>query len=203
MGFTFSITYPFALKEKAHYFENLLGTDGKRYSLSTFDDKQILVLVFMANRCPTARVYTERLKTIQKEYGERGIQLLAINSDNQYLFSSETIPKMIEVAKEREFNFPYLKDEDQSVAQRYGALVTLHAFVLDKARRLRYRGRIDDSRDPALVTTHDLINALDDILANQEVRTPETRPFACAIEISCSVCGSSTISESLNIHGKM
>ncbi len=182
MSSLFSITYPFEIGQKAPSFENLQGTDGKQYSLSTFDGKRIVVLIFMANRCPTARVYTDRLKAIQTDYGEKGVQLVGINSDNQYFFSNETIAKMVEVSDERELNFPYLKDTDQSVAKKYGALVTLHAFVLDKDRKLRYRGRIDDSRDPSKVTTNDLRNALDDLLLNREVRVPETRPFACSIE---------------------
>jgi len=136
----------------------------------------------MANRCPTARVYTERLKSIQTDYGPEGVQLVGINSDNQFFLSLETLTKMIDVAEERDLNFPYLKDADQSLAKSYGALVTLHAFVLDNKRNLRYRGRIDDSRDPARVTTPDLRNVLDDLLGNREVRVPETRPFACAIE---------------------
>lgn len=182
MSSLFSITYPFEIGQKAPSFENLKGSDGKQYSLSTFNDKRIVVLIFMANRCPTARVYTDRLKTIQTDYSEKGVQLVGINSDNQYFFSNETISKMVEVSDERELNFPYLKDEDQSVAKKYGALVTLHAFVLDKERNLRYRGRIDDSRDPAKVTVSDLRNALDDLLLSREVQVPETRPFACSIE---------------------
>ena len=182
MSSLFSITYPFEIGQKAPSFENLQGTDGKKYSLFTFNDKQIVVLIFMANRCPTARVYTDRLKAIQTDYGEKGVELVGINSDNQYFFSNETIMKMVEVSGERELNFPYLKDEDQSVAKSYGALVTLHAFVLDKERKLRYRGRIDDSRDPAKVTVNDLGDALNDLLLSREVRVPETRPFACAIE---------------------
>ncbi len=178
----FSITYPFEIGQKAPSFENLENVDGKRYSLSTFDDKQIVVLVFMANRCPTARVYTDRLRSIQADYGPKGIQLIGVNSDNQYFFSLEALPKMTEIAKERELNFPYLKDADQSLAKKFGALVTLHAFALDKERKLRYRGRIDDSRDPSKVTTTDLRNALDDLLESREVKTPETRPFACSIE---------------------
>lgn len=136
----------------------------------------------MANRCPTARVYTDRLKSIQNDYGPKSVQLVGVNADNQYFFSIEALSQMIGVADERRLNFPYLKDEDQSVAKSYGALVTLHAFVLDSQRRLRYRGRVDDSRDPAKVTTNDLRNALDDLLRGKEVRTPETRPFACSIE---------------------
>lgn len=178
----FSITYPFELGQKAPSFENLQGIDGKQYSLSSFNDKKIVVLIFIANRCPTARVYTDRLKSIQKDYGNRGVQLVAINSDNQYFVPLEKLSNMIEVAEEREYNFPYLKDADQSVAKKFGALVTLHAFVIDYERRLRYRGRIDDSRDPAKVMTSDLQNALDDLLEGKPVRIPETRPFACSIE---------------------
>jgi peroxiredoxin len=182
MSSFFSITYPFEIGQKAPSFENLQSTDGKRYSLSTFNDKAIVVLIFMANRCPTARVYTERLESIQTEFADRGVQLVGINSDNQYFFSLEKLSKMVEIAKERKFNFPYLKDENQSVAKKFGALVTLHAFVLDIERRLRYRGRIDDSRDPTNVTTHDLQNAIDDLLKNRPVKVPETRPFACSID---------------------
>jgi peroxiredoxin len=178
----FSITYPFQIGQKAPSFTDLSGADGKKYSLTNFDDKQIVILLFMANRCPTARVYTDRLRSIQNEFGPKSVQLIGINSDNQYFFSDEALSKMIGVAEERNFNFPYLKDEDQSVAKNYGALVTLHAFVLDKERKLRYRGRVDDSRDPSKVTISDLRNALNDLLEGKEVRTPETRPFACSID---------------------
>ncbi len=178
----FSITYPFDIGQKAPSFTSLPGADGKKYSLSTFEDKLIVVLIFMANRCPTARVYTDRLKLMQNEYGPKGVQLIGVNSDSPYFFSMEALSKMIEVAEEREFNFPYLKDADQSLAKSYGALVTLHAFVLDQERKLRYRGRVDDSRDPSKVTTSDLQNALDDLIEGRQVRTPETRPFACAID---------------------
>ncbi len=178
----FSITYPFEIGQKAPSFTDLQGVDGKKYSMSSFDHKKILILLFMANRCPTARVYTDRLEAIQNEYRSKSVQLVGINSDNQYFFSTEALSQMIGVAEERRFNFPYLKDEDQSLAKNYGALVTLHAFVLDDQRNLRYRGRVDDSRDPSKVTRSDLRNALDDLLEGKEVRTPETRPFACSIE---------------------
>ena len=95
MSSLFSITYPFEIGQKAPSFENLKGSDGKQYSLSTFNDNRIVVLIFMANRCPTARVYTDRLKTIQTDYSEKGVQLVGINSDNQYFFSNETISKMV------------------------------------------------------------------------------------------------------------
>ncbi len=72
-------------------------------------------------------------------------------------------------------------DEDGSVADVFGAISTPHIFVLDSERILRYKGRIDDSRDPAKATSSDLEDALADVLAQRTVRVPETKPFGCAI----------------------
>ncbi len=88
---------------------------------------------------------------------------------------------MVQRAQEKRFNFPYLKDGDGSVADVFGAMSTSHIFVLDSGRILRYKGRIDDSRDPAKATSSDLERALEDILTHRTVRVPETKPFGCAI----------------------
>ena len=165
---------PLAIDEIAPSFNGLLGTDGRTYSLSSFDDKGILIIMFMANRCTAAQAYTERIAAIQDEYRERGVQIVAINSDDPGSFPSESYLEMVKAAEERGYSFPYLKDEDRSVAQTYGAQLTLHVFLLDEERRLRYRGRIDSSPNPAFVTTSELRDALDDILAGREVRVEET-----------------------------
>ncbi len=73
-------------------------------------------------------------------------------------------------------------DDGQRVAKAYGATCTFHVFVLDRARRLRYQGRFDDSRLAERVTSHDLRNALDDLLAGREVRVATTRPFGCSLD---------------------
>jgi hypothetical protein len=67
------------------------------------------------------------------------------------------------------------------VAQEFGALTTHHFFVLDKARVLRYQGRMDNARDPARATYSDLENALNDLLANRKVAVSETQSFGCVI----------------------
>ncbi len=90
---------------------------------------------------------------------------------------------MVERAAEDRYAFPYLVDEGQQVARAYGAQCTFHVFVLDGDRRLRYQGRFDDSRLPARVTSHDLRNALDDVLAGREVRQSTTRPFGCSLDL--------------------
>jgi thiol-disulfide isomerase/thioredoxin len=176
-----STTTSLGLGEKSPGFEDLQGADRRSYRLSSFDDKPVLTLVFISNGCPTVRVYDERLITLQERYGDRGVQIVAINSNNPYLSPPDVYSELVKRAKDAGYNFPYLKDEDGSVARNYEAISTPHAFVLDASRRLRYRGRIDDSRDPAKVTSIDLENALTDLLDLKEVKVPETQPFGCAI----------------------
>ncbi len=118
---------------------------------------------------------------IQKEYSEKSVQLLALNSNNSSLSPADTYAEMVLRVREKCFNFPYVKDEDRTVARAYGAVCTPHVFLLDQDRMLRYKGRIDDSRNPERVTVNDLKNAIDDLLANRPVRVSETTPFGCSI----------------------
>ena len=163
-------------------FEGLLGTDGRRLGLSRFADREVLVLIFSSNRCPTAKAYGERMNALQRDYGSRGVQLVAINSNDPHLYPDESYPRMAERAAEDRYAFPYLVDDGQRVAKAYGATCTFHVFVLDHTRRLRYEGRFDDSRLTAKVTSHDLRNALDDVLAGRDVRVSTTRPFGCSLD---------------------
>jgi peroxiredoxin len=159
-----------AIGQKAPDFRNLPGVDGERYSLASFADQPVLVLLFSCNGCPTVKVEEERMIAIQEAYAHQGVQLVAINSNNAHLSPADTFPEMVQRAQEKRFNFPYLKDEDGSVADVFGAISTPRIFVLDSGRILRYKGRIDDSRDPAKATFSDLERALEDILTHRTVR---------------------------------
>ena len=174
-------TETFTIGAGAPDFGNLLGVDGERYSLSSFQDKRLLVLLFISNGCPTVKACQERMIRIQKDYSGKKVQLLALNSNNSYLSPADTYAEMVLRNREKSFNFPYVKDEDRTVARAYGAVCTPHVFLLDEERRLRYKGRIDDSRNPERVTISDLRNAIDDLLANKVVRVSETMPFGCSI----------------------
>ncbi len=165
-------------------FEGLLGTDGLRHGLSNLADREAIVLIFSSNRCPTAKAYAERMNALQRDYGPRGVQLVAINSNDPHLYPDESYPRMVERASEDRYAFPYLVDDGQRVAKAYGATCTFHVFLLDRERRLRYQGRFDDSRLPARVTSHDLRNAIDDLLARGHVRLPVTRPFGCSLDLA-------------------
>jgi alkyl hydroperoxide reductase subunit AhpC len=163
-------------------FEGVLGTDGRRYGLADFADKDVLVFIFDANRCPTAKAYVPRMKRLQDDYLDRRVQLIAVNSTNAHLYADESFDAMVERANESRFNFPYLKDADQRLARSFGATCTFHVFVVDRERRLRYTGRFDDSRNPDRVRTHDLRAALEDILAGRAVSVPETLAFGCGLD---------------------
>ena len=161
-------------------FDDLLGTDGRLHGLSTFGDREAVVLIFSSNRCPTAKAYGERMNALQRTFGPRGVQLVAINSNDPHLYPDESYPRMVERATEGAYTFPYVVDDRQRVARAYGAACTFHVFLLDRERRLRYEGRFDDSRIESRVTSHDLENALDDVLAGRSVAVPTTRPFGCS-----------------------
>lgn len=169
------------ISQRAPSFRNLQGVDGERYSLASFDRYRILVIVFTSNGCPTVKANEDRLVTLQERYRDAGVRFVAVNANNPYMSPPDTFDEMARRAREKRFNFPYLKDPDGAVAVRFGAISTPHVFMFDGERRLVYKGRIDETRDPARATYSDLENALGDVFAGTPVRTPETQPFGCAI----------------------
>jgi len=170
-----------ALGAKAPDFD-LPGADGKTHTLASYSEKPVLVVIFSCNHCPYVKDYEDRMVGIQRDYAFRGVQLVAINSNDEKSFPEDSLAQMVVRAKEKGFNFPYLRDQDQTAVEHYGAVCTPHAFVFDGKRDLRYRGRIDDFRDPLNVKSPDLRNALDDLTAGREVRVPDTKPFGCSIK---------------------
>jgi peroxiredoxin len=164
-------------------FEGLLGADGRTYGFSTFADHEALVVIFSSNRCPTAKAYASRLRALDADYAPRGVQLVLINSNAPSLYPEEGLDGTRARAAEDGYTFPYLVDAGQEVARAWGPTCTFHAFLLDRDRRLRYEGRVDNARLEERVTSHDLRNAIDDVLGGREVRLAQTRAFGCALDL--------------------
>jgi hypothetical protein len=162
--------------------DGLLGTDGRRHGVAGGPSTAATVVVFSSNRCPTAKAYDARMNALRQEYADRGVAVIAINSNDPHLQPDESYARMVERAEDGGFTFPYVVDAGQTVAKAFGASCTFHVFLLDGSRRLRYQGRFDDSRLPERVTTHDLLDALDDVLAGRPVRREITRPFGCSLD---------------------
>lgn len=160
----------------------LKGVDENTYSLKSFSDKKALVVIFSCNHCPYVQAYEDRMVQIQHDYLPKGVTLVTINSNDETNYPEDSFPNMVKRAKEKKFNFPYLRDETQDTARKYGGICTPHAFVFDQKRLLQYKGRIDDNRNAAEVKTRDLRNALDAILSWKTPPVQETRPFGCSIK---------------------
>jgi peroxiredoxin len=171
----------------------LTGVDGKEYSLSSFRNARVLVIVFTCNHCPTAQAYEERIKAIAKDYGDKGVALAAIMPNDPksirldelgYTDLGDSYAEMKIRAREKHFNFPYLYDGGtEETAKKYGPIATPHVFIFDKDRKLRYSGRIDDVEKPTKTpNTSDARNAIEALLNNKEVAVQTTKVFGCSIK---------------------
>jgi len=160
----------------------LKGVDGKMHSLKSFSDKKALAIVFSCNHCPYVQAYEARMVQLQRDYLPKGASLVAINSNDHEGYPEDSFENMITRSKEKGFNFPYLRDETQEVARKYGAICTPHIFLFNQQRVLSYKGRIDDNRNPTDVKSHDLRNAMDTVLSGKSPAVQETRPFGCSIK---------------------
>ena len=170
----------------------LPGVDGKTYTLADFKDAKLLLVLFTCNHCPTAQYYEDRVKKIVDDYKPKGLAVVAVSPNDPksvrldelgYTDLSDSFEEMKVRAEHRKFNFPYLYDGDtEEASKRYGPVVTPHAFLFDADRKLRYVGRIDDSERAEYVKTHDLRNAIDALLAGNDVPVKQTRTFGCSVK---------------------
>ena len=168
--------------DKAVHFE-LPGVDDRSHALADYADKEAVAVVFTCNHCPYARAWEDRLIGIQADYAARGVQLVAISSNDAKKYPDDSFPRMRERSEEKGFNFPYLYDESQEVARAYGAERTPEIFIFDKDGSLRYHGMVDDNYDdPAAVKNHYLREALEAVLAGQQPPNAETTPVGCTIK---------------------
>ncbi|HQW29805.1 MAG TPA: redoxin domain-containing protein [Verrucomicrobiales bacterium] len=171
---------------------NLPGVDGKNHTLAEYADADILAVIFLCNHCPSAQGAESRVKALIQEYTGKSFQLIAISPNDPqsirlnelgYSIYSDSLEEMKLHAAEYEFNFPYLYDgETQSVSLAYGATATPHLFLFDKERKLRYAGRLDDSKfgDPATIKKHDAKEAIAAMLAGTPIAEPVTRAHGCS-----------------------
>jgi thiol-disulfide isomerase/thioredoxin len=176
-----------AIGAKAPDF-TLLGTDGQKYTLSAIAAPEkgaapkAVAVVFTCNHCPFSQAYEPLLIELAKKYSARGVAFVLVNPNDAKVQPEDSYDRMVSRAKDKGYPFPYLHDAGQDVAHAYGARVTPHIFLLDADLVVRYRGRINDNRDPEKVTAHDLVAAMDALLAGKAIETSETRAFGCTIK---------------------
>ena len=183
-------THPIlAIGSIAPNFE-LPGIDGAIHKLSDYSASPVLVVIFTCNHCPIAQMYERRIAQLSADYGDRGVSVVAIEPNDPKAITideldssdvSDSLGEMKVRAEYKHLTYPYLYDgETQSVTNAYGPQATPHVFVFDSDRRLRYEGRVDNSYRSELVTTHEVRDAIDALLAHHEVVVKHTGVFGCS-----------------------
>jgi len=162
-------------------FKGLLGTDGKKHSLSDFAEAKILVVIVSCNHCPYVVAYEERIVKLSRELAPA--RFIAINANDVARYPADDMAHMIERAKERGFDFPYVRDDSQEIVRALGARFTPEVFVFDPSRALRYHGGIDDNHSNAsAVRARNLFDAVRALEAGKAPNPAETQAIGCSVK---------------------
>ncbi|MGO9469142.1 MAG: thioredoxin family protein [Isosphaeraceae bacterium] len=154
--------------------------NGEDTSLTLSDVKEdIVVLVFLGNHCPVVKAYEDRLIDFTNEYKDKGVKVVGISVND---LDSDRIPGIKTYMKEHKSNYIYGYDESQKIGHAYGATNTPQFFVLDKERKIRYTGAMDNSQNESNVTKQYLRDAVNALLKGETPAVEETRPMGCGVK---------------------
>ncbi len=128
---------------------DLLGVDGKRYNLASVNGENGLLIMFICNHCPYVKAVQDRIIRDVNELRSHGINAIAIMSNDPADYPEDSFDNMVLVAKQLNYPFPYVWDETQEIAKKYGAVCTPDFFGFNNRLELQYRGRLDASRKEA------------------------------------------------------
>ncbi len=144
---------------------------GAEYSLAELTEgESATVIAFVCNHCPFVIHLAEAMNQFAEDYVERGVQVIAINSNDVKNYPADTPEKMLEFADQYEWGFPYLHDETQELARAYAAACTPDFYVFNEKLELAYAGQFDSTRPGKAgeITGADLRSAVDYVLENQQ-----------------------------------
>ena len=172
-----------AIGDKAPAWENLDGTDGQKHSLAELKSKDVVVVIFTCNSCPTAAAYEDRIVPFAKKHAgpDAKVAVVAINVN---LTKEDSLAEMTKRAQKKKLPYAYLFDPTQEIAKKFGALYTPEFFVLDKDRKVVYMGAMDDKDPPAEATANYVEFAVAAALAGKTPAKAETLGRGCMIRFA-------------------
>jgi len=172
-----------ALNSSAPSFKLLDTVSGKILDLQELQSTKATVILFICNHCPFVIHINEALVKLVEEFQSQDVSFIAISSNDIEKYPADAPELMTEFAKKYNYTFPYLYDEDQSVAKAYGAECTPDLFVYNKDMKLAYRGRLDETRpNMGTATGRDLKQALDAILKTGSFDEEQLPSIGCGIK---------------------
>ncbi len=164
----------------------LLNVDGKTVSLSDYINQKGVILIFTCNTCPFTKAYEERIIQLHNTYLSIGFPVVAINSNNPQISPDDSFNQMKARAMEKNYPFPYLKDDKEEVCKAYGATRTPQVYLLEKSGdgfRVAYMGAIDDnSLDSRSVANRHLEKAIRALREGKRPDPATTRAIGCTIK---------------------
>ena len=169
--------------EKAKPFK-LKGVDGKFHSLDDHIGKNGLIIMFICNHCPYVKAVIRDIVEDCKKLKNDGINSIAIMSNDTKEYPDDSFENMQIFSKKFNFTFPYLIDETQEIAKKYGAVCTPDFFGYNNKLELQYRGRIRELRDlkPVVSGESDLMKAMQLIIKTGDGPKEQIPSMGCNIK---------------------
>lgn len=165
---------------------SLKNVDGATVSLSDYEDQKGVILVFTCNPCPFAKAYEQRIIQLDQKYASQGFPVVAINPNDEDISPEDTFESMKALAEEKQYPFPYLKDETQDIYKAYGATRTPHIYLLQNKGgkfKVAYIGAIDDNAmDASAVTQRYLEGAIEALISGENPSPNSTKAIGCTIK---------------------
>lgn len=163
-----------SLGDAAPEWKDLEGADGKKHSLADLKAKDVVVVVFTCNSCPTAVDYEDRIIAFAKAHAAGDAAKVGVVAINVNLIKEDSMAEMKKRAEKKKLPYPYLHDPSQQIAKKFGAMYTPEFFVLNKERKVTYMGALDDNSKADKAKVNYLEAAVTATLAGKSVEKGET-----------------------------
>ena len=169
--------------EKPHSFE-LKGVDNKLYKFEDNVGKNGTLIMFICNHCPYVKAVIQDIVSDARLLKNQGISTIAIMSNDTKNYPDDSFEKMLEFSKDNKFDFPYLIDETQEVAKKYGAVCTPDFFGYNHKLELQYRGRIRELKNLKPINTgeSDLLKAMKTVVETGKGPKNQIPSMGCNIK---------------------
>lgn len=166
---------------------SLKNVDGKMVSLADYKNAKGFMVIFTCNTCPYAKAYEQRIIDLDKKFSAKEFPVIAINPNDVSQSSGDSMSEMVKRSNEKNYPFPYLRDDVQEVTAAYGASKTPHVFVLNKESagkfKVEYIGAIDDSpREASDVSERYVEDAVNALLSGNKPEVKGKRAIGCTIK---------------------
>ena len=162
--------------------EKMKDVSGKDVSLNTAKTSKGLLVIFSCNTCPYVKLSESRIKELSDDCIKQGIGCIIINSNEAQRADEDSFDAMVKYASAQKLTCSYVVDANSKLADAFGATRTPHVYLFN-AKGLVYKGAIDDNvKDPSLVKTHYLKDAIDALAKNETPKLQETKSIGCTIK---------------------